>query len=99
DAEILECGAKENRSQMALTESLELKRPAGFFHQIELVGDRPGVEHRIFRGKRGKIQRLTFNRRRVFADKPHFACCEIIGSGEVAAAPNRPCHWRGIEGE
>ena len=59
--------------------------------------DRLGIEHRIFRGERGEIERLPLDGLAVVADQPHLARGKVVGAGEIAAAANRPGHRRGIE--
>ena len=82
---------------MAFAERGEIERPAGVLHQRQLLGDRLGVEHRIFRRQRGEIERLRLGRLAVLAEQPHLAGRQIVGAGEIAAAPDRPGHRRGVE--
>ena len=97
DAEILQGRAEKHRRQMALAERVEIEAPAGVLHQRQFLGDRLGVEHGIFRGQRGQIERLRRGGLAVLAQQPHLAGGEIVGAGEVAAAPDRPGHRRGVE--
>src|SRR5262245_48069961 len=97
DSEILHRRAEEHGSQMPFTERFEIERPAGLFHQPELVRDCRGVEHAISCRKRWQVERLPLNRFSVLADKPHLAGGKIAGSGKVAATANWPCQRRGIE--
>jgi hypothetical protein len=97
DAEILQGRTEEDRSQMALAKRREIETAAGLLHQRQLLLGGFGVEQRVFRGKRGEIERLARDGLAVLADEAHRAACQIVGADEIAAATDGPGHRRGIE--
>ena len=98
DAEVLQRRAEEHRAQMAFAERVQVERLAGVAHQIELAGDRGGVEIGIERRDLGDAhlaQRAGLAG--VAFEQPHAAALDLDGADEIAAAPDRPVHRRGVE--
>ena len=97
DAEILQGRAEIDRRQVAFAERGEVERPAGFLDDRQFLGDRIGVQHGVFGGKRREIERLRGGVLAILGHQPHVAALDVVGAGEIAALADRPGHRRGVE--
>ena len=100
DAEILQRRAEEHRAQMAFAERLQVERLAGVAHQLDLLGDRVGVEIGIERRDLGDAHLAQgAGLAGVALQQTHAAAFDRDGADEIAAAADRPVHRRGVERE
>src|SRR5262249_22581057 len=98
DAEILQRRAEIDRREMALADGREIERTAGMAHELELLGERGGIEVRIALAERREVDRRE-RRLAVLADEPHLPGRDVERPGEITAAPERPGDRRGVERE
>src|SRR5262249_50059800 len=100
DAEVLQRRAEEHWRQMALAERGQIEPLASLANQRKLALDRGAVEiavERDYIGNAHLAQRAGLAG--VALDQPHAAALHLDSGDEIAAAADRPVHWRGVERE